>query len=176
MSPFNLNEFQKALTDQYVKGLQGIQTTMGIGVIMFAFIVYVLQLQQPSDNSTTMEAVETVQLLTLVHLFFAISCYVAAVILYNRFLAPPASEEGRSVQQSLAALRTATIVRLALCEAPAFFGLVICMVAAPRGVLSSFPEYWANTISTAIVLCVIIVTFPTKAKLEYTFSRKIAGR
>ncbi|MFN0158547.1 MAG: hypothetical protein ACKVRP_10825 [Bacteroidota bacterium] len=175
MSIINLNEFQRALSETYVRSLQVIHAALAIGVITFAAVVYVVYSNPPAENPSLEDAAELLQTLTIIHVLLALSCYLAAQIAFTRIAAPNQDvvENVPSVQSSLTRLRSALIVRLALFEAPAFFGLIVCMLGALNGVLHSQPEYWFNTFSSVIMLGLVVITFTTREKLEHTFSEKM---
>ena len=83
-----------------------------------------------------------------------------------------ASPPAEGAMQWLSLVRKATILRLALIESPAIFGLTIYLIAAINGVLHDHPGYWGNRLSALILLLFIIATFPNSNRLTAVFDEK----
>jgi hypothetical protein len=66
---------------------------------------------------------------------------------------------------ALGLLRSAIILRLALFEGAAFFGITVCILAMINGVLDAEPAYWLNLGSLAVFTAFAVQTFPTKERL-----------
>jgi hypothetical protein len=68
--------------------------------------------------------------------------------------------------QVLGLLRRVTIVRLALLEGAAFFGLAVVLIAKMTGVVTEAPVYWLNALSSVIFIGFVMFTFPTRDKIN----------
>jgi hypothetical protein len=80
-------------------------------------------------------------------------------------LAPP--------QLCIALIRAAMIIRLAMYEGIALFGLVICLLAVVEGVMQAYPLYWLNVLSSLLVVGYIVLTFPNAQRIKMVFMEKI---
>jgi hypothetical protein len=181
-------QFQSVLTDAAVRTFQIIQGAIGAGVAMFFTAVLFVSQQSPALPDA--EAVGPVNLLSLVHAFVAAAAYAAANFFYTTAFKEDKLKEGVAktlydqqrmpitdpAEKCLAAIRTATIVRLALWEAPALFGLVVCMIASTNGLLREYSMYWLNLMTGLIFIGLVVITFPNKEKLENIFATYISVR
>ena len=66
------------------------------------------------------------------------------------------------------------ILRLALLEAAAFLGLIICLAAAMSGALRLYPIYWINTASTVVVVLYVVLAFPSRDRIAKIYEDKLA--
>lgn len=151
--------------DDEVRALGVLQAALGAGPVFFWVTIVVLS-QLPAAQGRTAEA-EQVQFLTLlsaVHAFMCLSGWTMGWLLFQRTLASPAAARGGP----MARLRAATILRLALFEGPALLGAVICLLAVQLGAAKELPLVWLNAISTFVLLFLIVVTFPTRDRVEQT--------
>lgn len=151
--------------DDEVRALGILQAALGAGPVFFWVTVVVLS-QLPATQGRTAEA-EQVQFLTLlsaVHVFLCLSGWTLGWLLFQRTLAAPAAARGGP----MARLRAATILRLALFEGPALLGAVICLLAVQLGAAKELPLVWLNAISTFVLLFLVVVTFPTRDRVEQT--------
>lgn len=165
-----LQDVYHAMTPAIVKSYQVFYFANAIGVLVFFFVVLFLFLQSFSNPSiqTDPSAEEYVMMLTMLHLTVLVIAYLAATFVYRKILARAFSSEQRSVSAEavLSSMRLAGIVRLAVMEWAAFFGLVVLVVATQQWVLQGAPEYWINLISTVIMFGFVFLTFPTRSRLE----------
>jgi len=67
-------------------------------------------------------------------------------------------------------MTTAHIVRLAMFEGMAMYGLVICLLMVMWGALPYYPELLLNGISAVIFLGVTTATFPTTDRIGNIFA------
>ena len=165
-----LEDLYQAMSPAIVKSYQVFYFGNAMGVLIFFFVVLFLFLQSFSNPSTPTgpEPEHYVMMLTMLHLAVLVVAYLAATFVYRTMLARAFSLEQRSVSAEavLSNMRLAGIVRLAVIEWAAFFGLVVLVVATQQWVLQHSPEYWVNLISTVVMLCFAFLTFPTRARLE----------
>ena len=171
-SSSTVHDLQKALTPEYVRILQVIHIAIVTGALFFLMAVLFVSGVRgdgiPGD-------VEVVRLLSIVHLGFGLSVYGAATYLYeSKFRISAHVQSGPQLAETfLGALRTASIIRLAMFECVAFFGLVVCLVAAQAGILKGNPEYWLNTLSTVILVGLVATAFPSAERIEALFREKV---
>jgi hypothetical protein len=62
----------------------------------------------------------------------------------------------------LGLVRRVTIIRLALLEGAAFFGLAVVLIAKMTGVVAAAPVYWLNALSAVIFIGFVMFTLPTR--------------
>jgi hypothetical protein len=68
--------------------------------------------------------------------------------------------------QVLGLVRRVTIIRLALLEGAAFFGLAVVLIAKMTGAVAAAPVYWLNALSAVIFIGFVMFTFPTRDKIN----------
>jgi len=179
-------DIQAVLTPAAVRQLQVIQTALTLSVLLFlAALVAFWAFSAPADHSGS----ELLPLLSIVHAFIAFSTYSVSTLLYNMQFAPDrlrsllvfpdssGSTNGRETAEGFLGLfRSALIIRLALFESAACFGLVVCGIAVASGVITTQPEYWFNTTTTLVLLVFSLLTFPTRERLQWIFEEKLGQR
>ena len=165
-----LDDLYQAMTPAIVKSYQVFYFGNAVGVLIFCFVVLFLFLQSFSNPSapTGPEPEHYVLMLTMLHFVVIVVAYVGASFVYRTMLQRAFSPGQRAVSAAaiLSSIRLAGIVRLAIMEWAAFFGLVVLVVATQQWVLQHAPAYWVNLISTIILFGFAYATFPTRARLE----------
>lgn len=182
--PLALQDFQKLITPEYIRILQVIHGALAMGPVVFLVAVistYSNALKQPAPDE-----VESVMWMSAVHVLFASIVYPLAQYLFDvRFrkekreqfleqanaMLSPGLHSG--AEKYLSMLRTAMIIRLALIEGVAFFGLTICVVAATDGLLREQPVYWLNSLSSLVMIGFVLVNFPTREHIELFCQERI---
>ncbi len=156
-----------ALGDAELKALQAIQAALVTGVLLFGLVVVVLAIRPQSIGAAPPTPAATLTLLSLVHGVMALGAWAAAFLLHGALLRSAGAGAGApDGALSLAALRKATLVRLALLEGPALFGLVVCLLAALGGTLREAPIYGLNAVSALAFLAFAALSFPTRERVE----------
>lgn len=174
-------ELRRALRDSAeLRSLTILQLAMTAGVILFLLVVVFLHFTReagPVDGTMA----RTAQILSVVHVATAVGCWGMAFFLYNALLRggnraavdehrdeprdehrDENTEAGTQARQPFLALRNATMVRLALLEAAAIFGLVVLLIAALCGVLGKQPLYWVNLVSPVFFIAFSFLTLPSE--------------
>lgn len=191
LSEVTLPEFQSALTPQNIRVFQIIQIAIGLGVVMFMGVVlFVYSSQTGSMNPAIMkDDYDLIKVLTLAHIMIAAGVYTIARVVFNLLLGPSALQSGVTkamkdaqgriiespAEKILIMIRSAIIVRLAMIEAPALFGLIICLIATLNGTIRETPLIWMNMITAWILIGFVILTLPGKGRLEELFTSKMSG-
>ena len=191
LTEVTLTQFQSALTAQNIRVFQIIHGTIALGVAAFMGVVFFLYSTQGAtgDSRDLKDAYDLIKVLTLAHIMLAAGVYTVARVIFNMLLGPSALQggmikeikdtQGRIItnngEKILAMMRTALIVRLAMLEAPALFGLVICLIAVTNGTIYQTSLIWLNAVTALILIGFVILTFPSKEKLEEIFNSRIAG-
>jgi hypothetical protein len=186
-----LSEFQSALTTPNIRVLQIIHGAIALGVIMFMGVVIFLFLTPTAhpDPRELKDAYDLIKVLTLAHIMIAAGVYTVARVVFNLLLGASALQDGvakemkdaqgraitNSGEKLLFIIRSALIVRLAMLEAPALFGLVICLLAVTNGTIYQTSLIWLNAVTALILIGFVSITFPNKERLEEIFNSRIAG-
>ncbi len=175
-------QFEAVLTGANVRQMQIVQAALGMGVFTFGIVIAVLY--TTVEAVPTREDIEWIQKLTLVHLLILSGGAAMANILFRslfseRQLAAAAERKVRDrrgqvltdpASKALAHVRSAIILRLAVLEAPALFGLVICLLTVTSGVAAVVPIYLLNALSAAGFIVYVATTFPNKDRLSGIFN------
>ncbi len=182
------SDFEQSLTPEMIRTIKIIQGTLGSGVILFALVIYVIS-QLPSFKNQTADSsiLSILPILTGVHLIFGIVALIASRFVFKSIVneskvhsfgtgltANPSLANQSIGEKCLTVIKIGIIMRSAMFEGVAFFGLVICLLGVLGGVLKSNPIYLINTISALLYIVYTIWTFPSKEKLEEIFKLNIA--
>lgn len=182
-----LSEFQNALDDGQLRMLQILQGAIGFGVFMFLGIVVYLHFMNSGPLETGSDDEDMlIQIMTLAHVALLGSVYYGGGLIFNAAFSdknlaeavhrPFRDARGGDVTDGptkcIYVIRNAMIARLAIFEAPALFGLVICLLATFRGILHAAPVYWINAASAIALLLFIGRTFPGRSSIEHLFQEK----
>lgn len=149
---------EKILSPQFVRTLQISLLALAAGVVMFGVVTFaILLISKSADGSTMLASAGT---LTVAHAIVAVALFPAGFLVFNVILTR--NLEPGALQ---ARIQAAYIMRAALWEGAAIFGLVILIVTG-KPALAEMPVYWANLISPLICLTLMALTFPTRIRLE----------
>ena len=178
-------DFQAVLHEgRSLQSLQIVQLAMASGVLILAGAVLVLHLTGASRSAApALPERDLVWPLTLAHAAAALGLWALALLIPALFLRParlfrsgpssvrPSSDIPGRERRCLDAFRGAFILRVALLEAPALFGLVLCLLASMSGRLEEQPAYWLNGLSAVVFLLFVAVSFPTRHRVMEWFRR-----
>ncbi|NUM81407.1 hypothetical protein HUU42_11435 [bacterium] len=189
LSEVTLQEFQSKLTDGHVKTMQIIQAALGIGVMAFlCIVIFLYSAQSDYDQRMADQNLDLIKILTLIHVLMAATLYYGSTFIYNLQFTENKLREAVAktfkdekglpitdpVSKCIVIIRTAMILRLAMLEASAIFGIVICLLAVTNGVMHHYPEYWLNLITAALFLSLVVMLFPNRERIEGIFVNKVA--
>lgn len=184
----SVDAFAAALTPAELRVFQLLQGALGAGVAMFlcvSIILYVLDAGASAGEAAS--DLQLVRMLSLVHMVLAVALFVAAKVVYDLQFRPERLAEANRpelrdaqgeitpdpAQHCVALLRTAMILRLAMYEGIAMFGLVVCLLAVINGVMQASPVYWLNALSSVALIGYTVLTFPTAERLRSLFLSRI---
>ena len=189
LSEVSLNDFRESLKPKDIRSIQVIYFAIAMGVLSFMFIIYVIYLKQgvvePND-----EILSVLNIMTWFNLLVTFSMIFIGKFVSDRQYSKTNLEKAvykkfpgqilRNVnftpaQKCFAVIRTASILRLATLEGPAFFGLVTLILWVFNGEVHNAPIYLVNILSTVPLFAYVIVNFPNKEKLVEIFQTKIQG-
>ncbi len=177
----SVEAFRAALKPEDIRGLQIFYTAIGSGLFIFAMIIFfVYNTNSATPSEADSSDVELVQMLSIAHVLMALTMYVVAPLREKTVLNKSLSATTMAGQQSLspgercfASIRNALIIRLAMYEGAALFGLVVCFLAVSNCVIFVEPVYWLNAASNLVVIAYISLSFPNQERLMRIFEEKI---
>jgi hypothetical protein len=182
MENVTLDEMKKALSVEAVRVFQIIYIAIFFGVTVFLGLVLCMYRSGSPFPSPADDALRQTNLFSLIHAgIFAAGLFISR-FLYDMTLKPARTgaimvdrrNEGLSgAAKYVAVIRTAMIIRLALLEAPVFFGLVTLYMSSVNGVLYHKGVYWANLVSYIYLAYFIFTDFPTPEKLLEVFKKRL---
>ncbi len=177
-------EFRAALTPTTLRAMQMVQAALMMGVPSFLLVVLFFSSQHRSPAPGESGDAGLLRMLSFAHLAVAGGCWAVAPLLYGaqfgaRALGRSTAEEdgpagNNAAGVALFAIRRALILRLALLDGAALFGLVVCFLGAINGVLREQPVYWLNALSALIFLGFGVLSFPTRDRVEAIFETRFS--
>lgn len=166
-----------------VRPLQIIYGAAASAVITFFLVLVALLSSDGGGSENRGETSLTALALSMVHLLIGVTVYAVSPKVF-RSMCTRKSTPGAGAQTSgasegrlasgFASLQRALIIRLALMESVALFGLVVCLIALAIGVLAEEPLYWLNLASAAVFVGFLAATFPTVERLQILLRESIS--
>ena len=77
-------------------------------------------------------------------------------------------------KRAVVTLRMALVLRLALLEAVALFGIVVCYLAVLTGTLHESPLYWLNGLPAVLLALHTLLSFPTRDRMESALQERFS--
>lgn len=166
-------EVQEGLRDQDLRTTQIIHIATVAGPVLFLAVVIFLRSMPGALGGAGGGAEMGPDLgLTLLPItgVIALAAIVAAVVVPNLMLKPQVLakrlEAASSPVSTMVALhRTLDIIRLAILEGAALFGLVVLLLSVMGGYLDDNPVFWVGLAPLGILVLVGLVTFPSRTYL-----------
>lgn len=190
-SPASLREedFEAALErNGALRGVQVLYAAFGLGVLLFVLVaVSMYFLIEPPGEGLG----DVLSLLSLVHAIAAVTQWSVGFLLFNARLSPaslrgqmqpegpaaghaPAKSAAEAADDCVGDLRAAFLIRAAMFEGAALFGVVVCLLGSAGGGIREAPIYWLNLLSALVLFVFLALTFPTRQHLVDVFRMKIA--
>lgn len=163
-----LEKFEAGLTPEKLTQLQVIYRALAVSVSLFAALIVMLMQQDVSIYSGS--DTPTVLLLTVIAPVWIGAAYTAGRLIFN--FQTEKLKTAVSPEDAVKTLVTAYIVRAALAESAALFGLVACFLAASDGTMQKNPLLFVNFAGAVLFLGFLALTFPTKDLLIDVFKTK----
>ena len=177
--------FRGLLVPKRMLVMQLLQGASGLGCLIFGAIVLGLSCRGGSEVGTGDDSVNSavMDILTFIHIGYAIVSYSGAYVCYRYVVNYKRLSEqiyfgnlpgdASLEEKSLVLIKTGIIVRIVSLEGVAFFGLVTCLLGATGGVLNEYPKYWVNLFSFVVMMAFVLMTFPTKRRVESIFADRM---
>ncbi|MBI3564348.1 MAG: hypothetical protein HY079_04040 [Elusimicrobia bacterium] len=147
-----------ALSPKTSRTLCLIGGAMGLGVAALAAVIAVLHLR--CARTPTPDEVRLINLMTGAAMVAALLAIVASEVVWKAQL------KGADAANADARVTTAFIVRTALREGSAMFGLVVGLLAALNGTLGVYPAYWVALAPAALFLGYLAMHWPSPENLQ----------
>ncbi len=187
LSEVNLSDFKQALAQGEVRILRIIFSGLAAGVLFFAFLVFLIYRQRVSADYDP-ASIQFLNILSIVNIIMTVAAIVIGKLLADRQfsegnLARAIEKDYKNkagvslnlspAQRCLAIIRAAFILRIAMMEGAAYFGLAIALVVITSGMEAVEPAYLLNAATALPVLRYILINFPSAEKLEEVFKTRI---
>jgi F0F1-type ATP synthase membrane subunit c/vacuolar-type H+-ATPase subunit K len=163
-------DIQKAFTPDFQRIMLIIHLAIATGAASFAgIIIFIYTTSAVSAAGTQNDS--TVGLLTKVHLgiaavFFPLAMCLFSMIIKNKLNKNPEMD----AMEFLISVRTASIIRLAIMESAAFFGLVVCLMAVSDNIMRENPFYWINAVPAVFLIGFILLNIPDSDRIGRIYS------
>jgi hypothetical protein len=167
--------FREGLDADGVRRLQILQVGLGAGVAAFALLIAVLHAQGVGAAKPIESQVETLRMMSLAHGAVAVTTWSTAIFLWRSSVRPKLAAATDAVS-FLQEWQVGTILWLALFEAPAMFGLVICFQLVQSGNAEAHSELLGNGVTAAVQLLLTAATFPTADRLVNAYREEVLVR
>ncbi len=170
-------EFRTALTPLAIRQMQILQVAMVLAPLIFLVGTLALSLLQKETRHVSAEIVPT---MTIVNVVLVALSYAGAYLLPAIHYKPARIQSfilgGDAVSRPdrcLILIRNAFILRFAMLEGAALFGVAVCLIAATTGTSDTVPEYWLNAFPLLMLILYSAVTFPTEDRILVVFEQYI---
>ena len=178
--------FIESLTPGKMLTFRVIAAVLMMGTLLFFFLILMMRYQySPVKLSSASKNISILQILSMVHAVMAVGIVMASLIIYplivskknlsNLNLACTAAPDEQPLTPEArcgSLIFTGYIIRAAMFEGIAIFGMIICVIGTLNGLLRQYPVYWLNLLSLVIFQLYMILTFPTRRRLTVTFRRR----
>lgn len=164
------HEIRQALDEPTVRGIQVLQLGLTVGVVLFAAVTYARAelLAHPATDAAPPDE-SYLRLLSVANAALLLGAFVAGSFLFRMRTAP---KPGDTAAARIEALRAATILRLALFEGAALFGVAVCFLATQAGP-PAYPTVWLNLLSPAAFVAFSVATFPNRERLTAVLTDRV---
>ena len=163
-----LDEFRRVLTFRALRVMQIVHGALAVSVVSFPAIVILTgstraPTRTPLSDANFLSAANAGAFL----INSALSYFVYKLMLNKKSVT---KQQANAPDAALNLIRAALILRIGLREGAAMFGLVACLIISNY---TSDRTYWLNAIPAIVFLIDVIITFPTRQRVENIFLTKI---
>ncbi len=183
MKKVTITDIQLALTPGYIRVSQILFFSIILGASVFFLVIVFMYMKGPGTLAANEDSLESLNRLSMIHAALFAAALMLSGFLYRRLLSQDRiellmgrvkpDENANYACSYLAVIRTSAIIRVAILEAPVFFGLVTCFIAVTNRHIYQHPCYWVNALSYVIFIAILIKDFPTKEKMIELFKNKL---
>ena len=167
-------EVQEGLRDQDLRITKIIHiATMAGPLVFLAVVIFLKSMPQALEGIGASAGLGPDMGFVLLQVTGVVSlaCIVAAVVVPNFLLKPQILAKrleaaSSPVAHMVALHRTIDIIRLAILEGAALFGLVVLLLAVMGGYLDDNPVFWFGLGPLVVLVLVGLVTFPSRSYMS----------
>lgn len=163
-------EIVSAMTPSYLRPLGIIHVAISMAPIFFAAAIVFVMLTMPPLVATPSD-ISLIDVLSILNLVILASAWFVGSFIFQKMVASGISSEIAGNDQTLraevilAALKSGLIVRLAMLEGSAVFGLTVCLLGVMRGVLPGESIYWFNLVPITFLIAYSVSNFPSSGRI-----------
>jgi hypothetical protein len=159
-SRFSSAELEAAITPAVLLRARLVQSALTLGPLLF-FVVTAGVAAGPQVSGGASDDLLTV--LSMVNAGLVFAALGAGMVVLTR-LREAGLERATSPEQMVAVVSRMAILRLALLEASALFGIVVVLLAAGAGRLQTRPGLWWNAVPLVALIVTALLTVPSRAR------------
>jgi len=159
-SRFSSAELEAAITPTVLLRARLVQSALTLGPLLF-FVVTAGIAAEPQVSGGASDDLLTV--LSMVNAGLVFAALGAGMVVLTR-LREAGLERATSPEQMVAVVSRMAILRLALLEASALFGIVVVLLAAGAGRLQTRPGLWWNAVPLVALIVTALLTVPSRAR------------
>ncbi len=164
---FSPAELDAAITPAVLARARALQIALTVGPLLFFFLTAQLS-TRPGHAGGAPDDLLT--MLSMVNAGLLFSAAGAGMVVLTR-LREAGLERAASAAEAVAVIQRLAIVRLALLEASALFGIVVVLLSATAGRLQTRPGLWWNVAPLVALIVTSLATFPSRER----FLARLAG-
>ncbi len=179
MKMVSLTDIRNSLTPETMRPMQVINLAIMAGATSFLGVIIFMYYTASGEYEFSQENIGVIDRFSVIHGIIFISCLGLSNFVKKKFFSRERAESisntmvGASDSEIAGAyigmVRMAKIVYMAILEAPAFFGLVVCFLAITNRVIYEYSFYWANLVSYFTFMFLLARDFPTREKVAELF-------
>lgn len=188
LSEVDIAQVEERLTPGRLRVFQIVHVVLAVGIMSFLVMLLFFfglgsDLGRSEASPTAMEALSIAMIvLTGLALIGGQAMYrrLFSAKRLERFATEPMRDKSRVIddpaEKCLMIVQQATVVRAAIFDAAAFFGVVVAMVGMMQGTLFMHPIFILNALPAFIQLLFLGATFPTRDRVLNLVRRMILER
>ncbi|MCB9207997.1 MAG: hypothetical protein H6609_01370 [Ignavibacteriales bacterium] len=155
-------KIEKEISNENLKTVKIITFALNIGVILFAFVCLFLYLNGEGNSNDT----QLLDILLGVLFLVASTSYGLSAIIPKKVLVENLKQENPNL---IGALTNYQIMKLAMFEAPALFGLVIIILGITNKVIYTNDYIFIAIAPLIAMVALSIITFPSEFRVKSFF-------
>lgn len=146
-----------------------------MGVLSFGLIIVFMDMTGYPGAEVD---IDTIFNLSIAHGVAALILFPLSGFIRDRILRqnnPEATGKPIDTTLSLTTIRSSFIIRAAMMEGAAMFGLVVCFMAVTGGATRVNFMYWLNSLSAVVMLIYMGREIPSQERIVNAYTQKILG-
>ena len=176
----NTQKLDELIKDKDLKGIRIITSALnGYTFLFFAIILFLYFKGDPAPKPGPADT-ELNDIMLIVALSITAIMIIASQIIPNnvfkKFKVTSKSTEGSIVNKSLGLITTHYIIKFALLEGAALFGLVTLILSVFNSAIRYNDIYWLAIIPMLVMNFIFILSFPTKERVIQLINDKILSQ